>query len=694
MGLFLFYMAFVLSACEKEEREEAEEKSFGIDYDAEEAAIRGLEQVICGQERAWAITHVKGDFIYELAFDSGKAEMEKIKWQPEEGEYFIVNIAEQNGTLYAEFWNRKENLLEIRGRNADGVWRDVMSIKMEDAESYAFMGSGLFVDSDESVCLVNGHSVARFDREGKQICTYELGGDICFFQENGEGYVECVTSDTQEITLYKFIENRAEKQWTFKISAGKVHGVQSSEKDTLCLATDQEILFFDRESGRLSARTDLVRLGVASVLSGYYDANAGILRLYSTIGNGAEGLRYSLLSEGNTSVEQRTKLVYGVMTRANADSTSSIWTAIATFNQENHDYYVVFKDYDNNLERLHADMAAGNGPDIIDMTYSEYYESYVKNGYLEDLSPYLEQSQYRDDIIWNVLDTYRIDGGLYMLTPQFDLRGLLIHPEYEHYVEKWNMETFLELVERNQWNKDIFGSTVGDPETLLYYMLHGRRDEFIDWEQETAAFETEEFMEMLALCKEYAEADWSDAKEWTYEERKWNTLCPAEMFYDYYAYLHHVDIYGREYQIYGYPTLSGQTYGIEACANSCAIYTGSSHKEGAWEFIESLLWESNQKCRGMVSAGFPIRGSILKEMAAEAESETIKINNKEYSPITESEVAILDDIIYNGELGNLSIDPDIWSVIREETAPYFARDKSAQEVAHIIQGRVQIILAE
>lgn len=694
MGLFLFYMAAVLSACGTEESENTEEKAFSMDYDAEEAAIRGLEQVVCGQECAWAITHVKGDFIYEIGFDTGKAEMEKIEWQPEEGEYFIVNIAEQNGTLYAEFWNRDKDTLEIRRKGAGDVWSDVMSIKSEDVESYAFTGSGLFVDSNGSVYLVNGDNVACFDTEGRQTYTYELRGTACFFQENGEGYVECVTTDTNEITLYRFIANRAEEQWRFKVSAGKVHGIRSSEEDTLCLAADQEILFFDRETGRLSARTDLVRLGVASVLAGYYDAGAGTLRLYSTVGNGAEGLRYSLLREGDASAEQRTRLVYGVLTRANADSTSSIWTAIATFNQENKDYYVVFKDYDNNLERLHADMATGNGPDIIDMTYSEYYESYVKNGYLEDLSPYLEQSQYRDDIIWNVLDTYRIDGGLYMLTPQFHLRGLLIHPEYEDFVEEWNMETFLELVEKNQWEKDIFGSLVGDPENLLYYMLHGRRDEFIDWEKKTAAFETEEFMDMLALCREYAEADWSDAKEWMYEERAWNTLCPEVVFFDYRSYLHNVDIYGREYQIYGYPTLSGQTYGIKACADSCAIYTGSSQKEGAWEFIESLLWESNQRCRGMVNSGLPIRGSILKEMAAEAESETIKINNKQYSPVTESEVAIVDDIIYNGELSNHSIDPDIWTVIWEETAPYFAGDKSAQEVAHIIQGRVQIILAE
>ncbi len=70
-------------------------------------------------------------------------------WQPEEGEYFVVNIVEQNGTLYAEFWNRD--------------------------------------------------NVACFDTEGRQTYTCELRGTACFFQENGEGFVECVTTDTNDI---------------------------------------------------------------------------------------------------------------------------------------------------------------------------------------------------------------------------------------------------------------------------------------------------------------------------------------------------------------------------------------------------------------------------------------------------------------------------------------------------------------
>lgn len=393
------------------------------------------------------------------------------------------------------------------------------------------------------------------------------------------------------------------------------------------------------------------------------------------------------------SEETRTELVYGMVGGVNNYDASSVWRAIATFNQASPDYYVTIRNYDNNIERLHADMAAGNGPDIIDMTYSEYYESYAKNGYLEDLSPYLEQSRYGEDVIWNVLDAYRIDGGLYLFTPQVQLKGVAIHPEYEIDPKEWNMETFLNLVEQNEWEKDLFGLQ-GDPERLLNYLLSGRQEEFIDWEQGKAFFETEEFVGMLKLCGEYAEADRSDVGEWTLEEKRYNTLCQEVRFGGWFAsYLSYAGAYGREYPVYGYPTLSGQTYEVIACSDCCAIYSGSSRKEGAWAFIESLLWESNQKYSGIVEPGFPVRGSMLKDLAEESKSMEFRVNG-EMLTITDAEIRILEDVLYNGKLCNGMLDPDISSVIREEAATYFAGDKDAWDVARIIQGRAEIILNE
>lgn len=234
----------------------------------------------------------------------------------------------------------------------------------------------------------------------------------------------------------------------------------------------------------------------------------------------------------------------------------------------------------------------------------------------------------------------------------------------------------------------------GNPETILYYLLCGRQQEFIDWEKGEAFFETKAFLEMLVLCGEYAAEEWPDIAEWTYEEQAWHTLClHKKTGREFYYYLSNIDIYGREYKIYGYPTSVGQVYGISACADSCAIYSGSKNKEGAWEFIESLLWDSNQRYAGCVEPGFPIRSSILKELEEEAK-ETECIVNGEKIRIMESEIMIQEDIIYNGNLASILINPDIWAVVQEEAASYFAGDKTAAEVAHIIQSRVGIILGE
>lgn len=692
--LFAFGLSIALCACGKEDSGEIPVKVFGVDYSAAQELGRPV-QVICNTDSVWAITNVKNDPIHKWPLNtSGMGEEEQIEWQSEDGKYDLINISERQGTLYVETRNREDDTFVIRKRGTNKAWSDVLSVRVESPEDYAVMGSGFYWDDDTNVYLAGGGQVTRFDKEGQKTCTYELKGNVILWAENGSGHVECVTATQEDIFLYELAESKAEEKWALKISAGKACGISCNEEGTLCLATDSEILFLSRESGKTLSQTDPVRLGIPPVLAGSYDAQGKTLRLYGPTGNGSDGLQYTLLSERDASEEQRTELVYGVVEGVNSDASSSVRTAINTFNLENRDYYITIRDYGGNLTRMQADMAAGNGPDIIDMMDIRYYESYVQNGYLEDLTPYLEQSQYSDDILWNVQDTYKIDGKLYLFMPQFWLQGITIHPEYAESVEEWNMETFLELLEQNQWEKDVLDAN-GNPNLLLYYLFCGRQQEFMDPEQRTAAFETDAFMDMLALCREYAQTYRADGAEGkTYSERKLDSLFSNCLIADFGLYLSDVNIYGREYRIYGYPTLSGQKFEITACLDSCAIYAGSDRKEGAWAFIESLLWESNQKYRGISSPGLPIRISVLEELAEQTKSETYRFNNGEQLTITENEIAIVKDILYNGELCRVALDPDIRSVIDEEAASYFVGDKSAQEAAHIIQSRVQLILLE
>ena len=58
----------------------------------------------------------------------------------------------------------------------------------------------------------------------------------------------------------------------------------------------------------------------------------------------------------------------------------------------------------------------------------------------------------------------------------------------------------------------------------------------------------------------------------------------------------------------------------------------------------------------------------MSEMAAEAESVDFR-SGGEMITITEREISIIEDIIYNGKLSSVMINPNIWTVIQEETPP-------------------------
>lgn len=696
-----------LSACGKKKSEgdaenktevqtgqEAQAKAFGIDYSVE-FSLENPEQIICGQDCMWAITTRMDGFIYRIDYKEDNSGIQEIEWRTG-GEESLVNIAEGKEGLYASVYLREENRLEIRRLDTGGQWTVIMTVKAENPE-WCIVGSGLFVDSSENIYLVSDRAVTCFGEDGAKAGEYEMEGKACFFRENDDGGVECVAAKADSIVLYGLDGIKAEEKWVLQIAAGKVCGIIGGKDAPLCLAAGTALLFIDWETGSLLAKSDLLAMGVSFVLAGLYDAKEETLRLYGTGGQSESGgnLSCSFLSGREASAEQRTELVYGTFY---GEAPADIKAAIMAFNRSNESYYITIRSYCSDItyrtesqQRFFADMAAGSAPDIIDMLFwGDYYEPFVRSGYLENLTPYLEQSQYKDDIMWNVLSAYEVDGGLYLLAPQFSFSGLLIHPEYACPLEDWNTETFLAMLQKNAWEKNVFNIYQSNPQDLLRNLLIGRQSELIDKEQKKVYFESQTFLDMLALCKEYAENHEAGEDDLM----NYNNLFSRRQYGFYYDYVVSTDVYGREYQIYGYPTAGRQVYQVFS-SDSCAIYAGSTHKEGAWQFLESLLQEENQTYHAMNNPGIPIRRSVLERMKEEEgwADERYKVGG-ELLATSEAEFQIVENIIANGTFVPENINKDIWSIIEEETAAYFAGDKSAEEVAHIIQSRVGLMLAE
>lgn len=697
--LAVLLLGMLLSACSEKRGkgdeaagQEVQTKVFGIDF-SEEYHLEAPEQVVCGSTCAWAITTHLDAPVYRIDYQSESAVMEEVEWR-QGGEERLVNIAERKGMLYAVVYRRNENILEIRRQERDGGWSVVTVLQAENPE-WCIVGSGLFVDDSENVYLMSGRAVTCFGKDGAKVCAYELDGEPRFFRENEDGSLECVAESAGSIALYGLGDGKAEEKWVLQAAGSRVRGINGSEDAPLCLASGTELLWIDWETGSLLAKSDLLLAGVSAVFAGHYDMQTETLRLYGQGGQSDSHLSCSLLSVRDAASERRTELVYGTFY---GEAPADIKAAIRTFNQSNESYYITIRTYCSDTaywteskQRFFADMAAGNAPDIIDMLFwQDNYEPFVRNGYLENLTPYLEQSRYKDDILWNVLGAYEINGGLYLLAPQFSFTGLQILPEYACPLEDWNTEAFLAMLQKNGWEKNVFNIYQGDPQRLLWHMLIGRQEELIDTEQKKAYFETQAFLDMLALCKEYAQ-NYQSGEE---DLMNYNNLCSRNKYSFYYYYVSSTDVYGREYLIYGYPTESGQVYQVSS-SDSCAMYAGSAHKEGVWQFLESLLQEENQKYHSMLDAGIPIRRSVLERMIKEEgwADEACKVGD-ELVTMAEEEFEIMENIVVNGKFVPDGLNSDIWSIIEEETAAYFAGDKSAEEVAHIIQSRVGLMLAE
>lgn len=684
--VILIILSAVLFGCGKNKVEEAESKSFGIDF-MQGQAIFDPEQVVCGPDCAWVITAAKASRIYRIEYDTDTVGVGEISWQQGERES-LINIAQREGILYAQVYKAEEHIYEIR-KYIGGVWLKVAAFEERDAD-WKIVGNGLYVDGAESVYLISPGKVTRFGKEGQQ--EYRLSGNAFFFGEDGENGVTCVAGTEKGIALYILGDGDADKKWELKIPAFLLSGLYSSDPGILCLAAEEDLLFVDPDSGNLLARCDLTACGVSSVMAGMYNVEEESLQLYGTERGGE--LYCGLLSGRRVSAEQRTELIYGTMRYGGV--ADNVQAAIIDFNRTNENYYITIRNYGNyegnDLQRLHMDMAGGNAPDILEMSSLESYEIYVNNGYLENLRPYIEQSECCEDILWNVLNTYEVGGGVYLMMPHFSLNGLAVNPQYRGKAEEWNMQTFLSIIEKSQGEQFVLGG-LSDSQTLLWYMLAGQQDEFIDWERREASFESEEFLKTLALCKENGERKWPDLSEWTYADMQKNAVCGIVFLSDLTNYLTLTEVYGREYPVYGYPTSSGQVYEINMSSESCAIYAGSSYKEGAWEYVESLLDESRLLGHSTLGYGIPIRNSALEKYAEEQKESVLKYPDGDKS-LTEGELSIMKDIIYHGNLVHMLVDREILNVVQEEAASYFYGDKSAQEVARIIQSRVELILSE
>ena len=394
---------------------------------------------------------------------------------------------------------------------------------------------------------------------------------------------------------------------------------------------------------------------------------------------------------------------------------------IVDYNKTNTEYRVRIVDYDQyntpedyNLgaKQLDRDIITGNAPDIIVLDYTMNPAKYSSKGVFEPLDKYLESDPdvKREDLLQNVLNIGSYNGKLYTITPDFSINSFMVKKSIvgDEKLTFAKMKEIENQTQGNFWYKNETQAT-----DVMRNVISATYDEYLDLATGKCNFDSPEFVELLNYAAQYpAEIDWEhyeyDYSEDYYSRFRSNKVlgnsCYISTFRDFNYQIN--ACFDKDYVITGFPCTDGVGAVLTGGTNM-GINDKSKFKDEAWNFVKYFFMDEYQDS---LQYSLPIkRASLLKKAAKDQEKQfwtdengekqyyddTYWIGDQEFiiDPMTQEEIDYLVNYIETIDKFEF-YDDEIFKLIEEEAKPFFAGQKSAEEVSKIIQSRVQIYVNE
>ncbi|WP_091021000.1 MULTISPECIES: ABC transporter substrate-binding protein [Paenibacillus] len=362
-------------------------------------------------------------------------------------------------------------------------------------------------------------------------------------------------------------------------------------------------------------------------------------------------------------------------------------------------------EYEKYRNSMNTAMLSGKSMDIIEVDDLPLKE-YVSKGFLLDMNDLLNKDQTldKDDLQMNILDGLKVNDGMYTVPLGYRLRAfvgdgeMLSNANVKFDDKTWNWKEFekvsKEVIQKKSGTDKLYALASYPPELLFQEMLVENYAAFVDPSAKKATFDSPEFVNLFEQVKQMYEE-----KIVTSEEAK-----PGNQMFNSTSITSPIDFIEGPYMLFDQPKLlqspqAGETGDRKGSRVSTikqfAIHAKSPVKDEAWNFISFLLSEEVQMLQDR--EGFSMLKSVnenkIDNLREKVKNGEYKLPNGEMAKVSDEQFAVFKQVVQTADQ-YVDLDVKVLSIAGEESVAFFSGQKTAEEVAKLIQNRVTTYLNE
>ena len=424
------------------------------------------------------------------------------------------------------------------------------------------------------------------------------------------------------------------------------------------------------------------------------------------VGSGDDTSLLRFTKENPDDISEKTIITLGTMWLE-----PDVQSEVMKFNRSNDKYEIEVIDYtklypgDDQKEarkQLDMDIISGKAPDIINIDGN--VKKYVDKGVFLDLTPEFDKGGALEEIelLPNIAEMMKYDGKIYTFMPSFKIITCAIRAKFANGKGSLTYDELNDLIKSNGTDYEkAFGSN--HDKSYGNLLMNHYVDKCIDWNEKKCDFKNPEFIDFLKFINKFPDKADGNCNlgevDKSYSEDK-------GIYYR--TYLSDLNEYARikqlvfndNIELVGFPNNSRENF-ASISGELFAVNSSTAHKDVVLEFVKNLI-SSDKKDSYF---GFPTVKSQFEEQLQEATKEKSdddesaqlwdQVNHEmvKMKPLSQEEVSKFYD--YTVSINSLDcMDTEITNIIAEEASAFYCGQKTAEEVADIIQNRVTVYINE